>query len=138
MRLATLLALVLGALFAPAATASAASLRMVDASPLRLAGAGFSPRERVRVVVRLGETRRVRHVRAGARGRVRVSFRHLAAVDACGPGLTATATGSAGHRATLKLPPRMCPVEQGGGDVLPPPPPQDPCTVGERFCPVAP
>jgi hypothetical protein len=95
---------------APAPGASTApSLRMLDASPVRLAGAGFSPGERVRVRASAGGERRSRRVHANSRGRFRVSFAGMA-LDPCAEVLSATATGSKGHRASLKqMPQRLCP-----------------------------
>ena len=58
--------------------ADAAKLRVLDASPVRLAGSGFSPGERVRVRVRAGLAKRSRRVRANADGRFRVRFAELA------------------------------------------------------------
>ena len=50
------LALIVGG-SAPARAATP-KLRLLDASPVRLAGSGFSPRERVRVRVRTGGAKR--------------------------------------------------------------------------------
>jgi hypothetical protein len=102
--------LVLLGVAAPAPGASVTpSLRIFDASPVRLAGAGFSPGERVSVRARSGGERRSRRVHANSRGRFRVSFAGMA-LDPCAEILSATATGSKGHRASLKpLPQRLCP-----------------------------
>ena len=106
--LGALLALLVIAAPAPGAS-PAPSLRMAGTSPVRLAGAGFSAGERVRVRAWAGGERRSRRVRANSRGRFRVSFAGMA-LDPCAEVLSATATGSRGHHATLKeLPKRLCP-----------------------------
>lgn len=123
--------------------AAAPKLRMLDASPLRLAGSGFSPGERVRVRARTGLAKRSRRVRADSDGRFRVRFARLAQ-DPCSGSLAATATGSDGHRASLKHAQRQCPPSSdppgGGSDEPPTPapePPPDPCLSGRRACPPA-
>ena len=73
-----LVALALLALTAvPAQGRSQPRLRPVGISPVRLAGEGFSPGERVRVRARVGGRKRTKHVRAGAHGRFRVRFAEL-------------------------------------------------------------
>ena len=132
------LALIIGG-SAPAG-ASTPRLRMLDASPVRLAGSGFSPRERVRVRVRTGGSKRTRRVRANSRGRFRVTFRHLAQ-DPCRDSLSATAVGSAGHVTSLTKVRRLCPPStdtpgsSGSGQGTSNPPPADPCLNGDRQCP---
>ena len=90
------------------ARAASPKLRLLDASPVRIAGSGFFPRERVRVSVRTGGAKRTRRVRANSRGRFRVTFKHLAQ-DACADSLSATAVGSAGHVISLTRVRRICP-----------------------------
>ncbi len=124
--------------------AAAPRLRVVDASPVRLAGSGFAPGERVRVRARAGLTRRTRHVRAGSNGRFRVRFAHLAQ-DPCSESLRATATGSDGHRATVRRAPRLCPPAMDppaspAPTAAPAPKPgpgpaPDPCVADGRECP---
>ena len=127
---------------------AAATLALVDSSPLRFAGRHFAPGERVAVRVRMGGIRRTRHVTAGARGRFRARFRRLR-LDRCGGGLTARATGSEGNRATYKRAKPQCPPPLDPPGSAPPresgpsgDPPADPCSSGEstgaqRQCPPA-
>jgi hypothetical protein len=119
--------------------ASSPHLRLLDASPVRIAGSGFAAGERVRVRARAGGAKRTRHVRANAHGRFRVRFKHLAQ-DPCGESLSVTARGSDGHRASLKRLARMCPIPvdpaPGGGGQEPPP--DQPCHQTGRPCPPAP
>jgi hypothetical protein len=137
--------LVMGALLAVLAGGSAQGsaaprLRMVDASPVWLAGSGFAPGERVRVHARAGLAHRTRHARADAHGRFRVRFAHLAH-DLCSESLSATATGVYGHRATLKRARRRCPPALDPPPVVAPAPKPgpgpgpDPCLTGRRACP---
>lgn len=87
----------------------AASLRLADTAPLVLRGAGFKPREQVRIVVKAGADRRSRTVSANSAGRFLVRFRALGH-HPCDGGLVATATGSFGSHARLKLLPQpLCP-----------------------------
>ena len=108
---AVLLALV--ALATPASAAEATpSLRLVTLTPLTLRGAGFAPAETVRVVLTPGRGRKpaVRTARATTAGSFRVRYA-LVALEPCHGFVVATATGSAGSRATWK---RACrpPSEQ--------------------------
>jgi hypothetical protein len=122
----------------------APKLRLVDASPLRIVGSGFSSGERVRVRARAGGAKRTRHVRANADGRFRVRFARLAQ-DPCSESMSATAVGSDGHRATLKHVRRQCPPDlrpeaTAAPDDPPasqpgPGPAPDPCLTGGRACP---
>jgi hypothetical protein len=121
--------------------AGAAKLRVLDPSPVRLAGSGFSPGERVRVRARIGLAKRSQRVRADADGRFRVRFAHLAQ-DPCSQSLRATAKGSDGHRATLKRVRRLCPPALDPPSPAPPAAPApkpgpapDPCLTSGRACP---
>ena len=145
--LAALLGLIATGLFTSSAATErpgAATLALVDSSPLRFAGRHFAPGERVTVRVSMGGIRRTRHVTAGARGRFRVTFRRLA-LDRCGGGLTARATGSEGNRATYKRAQPQCPPPLDPPSSAPPresarpgDAPADPCSSGaQRQCPPA-
>ena len=90
-----------------------AALRIVAAEPVRVAGVGFRPRERVRVVAVVGDVRAAKLVRASGTGTFGVAFADLAA-DRCLTGLVVTASGSAGSRASAKLPKLLCPPPLGG------------------------
>ena len=79
--------------------AGAPTLTVAELDPLRLAGAGFVARERVRVTVTSADGRRTRHVRARRGGRLRVTFR---GVDVC-DGVEARAVGNRGSRASLSF-----------------------------------
>ena len=81
-------------------------LRLAEPAPLTLNGAGFRANEHVRVVAIAGK-RATQSATAGVRGRFAVRFRGMAA-DTC-RGLTATAIGDKGSRATYKRAPGECP-----------------------------
>ncbi len=85
--------------------AAAPGLTLADADPVRLAGAGFASRERVRVKVMSGDVQRTRRVRARRSGRFRVTFRAVRACD----GFEARATGSRGSRASMSFAAFSCP-----------------------------
>jgi hypothetical protein len=113
MRSALVIALALSlALFGTAAaggsaTSSAkATLKLERGAPLTLRGSRFVPAERVVVSVRGGK-RQTKRVTANGRGGFVVSFPRLS-YDRCDP-LFALAVGSRGSRASLKMPPRLCP-----------------------------
>jgi hypothetical protein len=91
-----------------AAAAATPALRLLDSSPVRFAGRGFAPGERVRVRASAAGSSRTRRVSAGARGRFRVTFRHLSH-DRCSGLLIARAIGSEGRRASYKRPQPQCP-----------------------------
>lgn len=116
----------------PAPCASSASLRLVDSSPVTLAGSHFCAGERLRVRASAGGERRSHRVRAGARGRFRTSFPGLP-YDPCTTDLRGSATGPDGVRASLKRPQRQCPVpldpgqEPSGSERAAEPGPGDPC-----------
>jgi hypothetical protein len=77
------------------------TLRLADRQPLVLRGLWFAPGERVRVTVAVDEGRAMRRSAAGARGTFSANFAPLA-LDRCN-GLFASAVGSEGSRAALKL-----------------------------------
>jgi hypothetical protein len=108
-RLALVLVAVLFSLLGQqaSATSSRAGLRIVDDTPpTTLRGFGFRPHEHVRLVAVAGTTRSVRKVVASALGRFGVHVR--GDVNAC-TGVSVTAVGSMGTRATLKRAPGQCP-----------------------------
>jgi hypothetical protein len=85
-----------------------ATLRLDDdAVPAVLRGAGFKPREHVRVVVLSGTTRTVRKLVATRLGRFGLRMRED--MNAC-QGFSATAVGSKGTKATFKRAPGQCPL----------------------------
>jgi hypothetical protein len=93
-------------------------LRPLGLSPVRLAGEGFAPGERVRVRAFVGGRKRTKHVRAGAHGRFRVRFAELSR-NPCTQKLKASAVGTKGHDAKLdsaplncESPPDRCPADQ--------------------------
>jgi hypothetical protein len=88
------------------ASNGAATMKVVDRTPLTLRGTGFEAGERVRVVVRTTSTRQLR-LNATARGSFVAAFR-AASYNRCS-GLTAFAFGSRGSRAQLVLPAPACP-----------------------------
>jgi hypothetical protein len=84
------------------------ALRVVDRTPLLVAGRGFHTGERVRVVVRGEGMRNVRRTRASARGTFRVRFEGVSA-SGCGGGLDVRAVGGAGSTAVAKIVFPLCP-----------------------------
>ena len=88
------------------ASSGAATIKILDRTPLTLRGTGFAAGERVRVVVRTASTRQMR-LSATARGSFVAAFR-AASYNRCS-GLTAFAFGSRGSRAQLVLPAPACP-----------------------------
>jgi hypothetical protein len=114
-----LVALVLLAVAAaPAQGRTPPKLRPLGISPVRLAGSGFSPGERVRVRAFVGGHKRTKHVRAGKHGRFRVRFAELTR-NPCTQKLKATAVGTEDHDAALESaplncesPPDRCPADQ--------------------------
>jgi len=97
-----------GALAAPTtAVTTRPALRLADDSPLMFSGTGFRANEHVRVVAIAGK-RATHWATAGTRGRFAVRFLGMAA-DAC-RGLSATAIGDQGSRATYKRAPGQCPI----------------------------
>ena len=110
--LLTAVALVLlGITAVSAAWAARPTIRVVDSRPLMLQGTGFVPSERVKLLVSVARTRRIRVARAGQRGAFSVVVRGLA-VGPCSSGLSVRAIGSRGSRAYFQLyrPDRMCPL----------------------------
>jgi hypothetical protein len=109
-RVASLIAaaLVIAALagVAPAAS-SRPTLRIAVELPLAVGGSSFHARELVRVTAVGTFGRRSRSVRATLAGRFVVRFAGLSG-DPCTLRMV-TATGAAGSRALLRLPPGVCP-----------------------------
>lgn len=100
-----ILVLTLALAGAAVATPTRPALSLADRSPLALRGTGFVPREAVRVVVVAAGERRVRLVRASARGTFVATFAGVSVHDACS--LVARAVGS--RRSYAKLPLPLCP-----------------------------
>jgi hypothetical protein len=107
---AILLAAVFGGAVAAPTTAvtTRPALRLADDAPLMLSGSGFRASEPVKVVAIAGK-RATHWVTAGSGGRFAVRFRGMDA-NAC-RGLTATAIGDRGSRATYKRAPGQCPAD---------------------------
>jgi hypothetical protein len=85
-----------------------ATLLITDTSPIRLVGAGFVPRELVRVTVVTPEVHRSARIRATRSGHFTVSFAAVAP-DRCNSAIRATAFGDKGSRAAAKVPQLQCP-----------------------------
>jgi hypothetical protein len=84
-----------------------ASLELVSVDPLRVAGAGFKPYERVRVTAWVDGTRTTAQARAGRRG----AFQLRIAGSTGGPCRSSAilvAVGSRGSRTTVALDNIMC------------------------------
>lgn len=84
------------------------ALRLVDSSPLTLRGTGFRAGEHVTVRLATGRGRAIGRTVANARGSFRSRF-PKASANACA-GLSATAVGDRGSRASFKRAPGECPV----------------------------
>jgi hypothetical protein len=116
---AALLAVLALALAPPGAAASpsaapAPSLRFLDLTPALVRGARFAPGERVRVTLRAGTDRRVRTIRAAARGGFTVNFGRLREQDRCSGLVSIAAVGARGDRAFYRLPAMACPAMASG------------------------
>ena len=108
-----LVAVVAGAVASAPTTAvgTRPTLRLIDDSSLVFSGSGFRSSEHVSVrVVVISGRRGTKRVTAGPGGRFAVRFRGMNASEAC-RGLTATAIGDRGSRATYKRAPGVCPVD---------------------------
>jgi hypothetical protein len=92
---------------AAASPATRPALRLVDAGPVVFRGSGFKAHERVRVVV-YAQTRAAKRTTASLTGAFTVRFAGLDP-SACA-GLSATAVGDGGSRASFKRPPGQCPA----------------------------
>jgi hypothetical protein len=101
------LPLVAVALLSPAAAArslGSPALSPVALEPLRVRGAGFDGRERVRVTAETSTGRATRRVRATRGGRFVVTFRGVRTCD----GVAVSARGSRGSRASLQVSASLC------------------------------
>ena len=81
------------------------ALRLVSASPLKIRGLRFVPKERVRVLV--VEADATKRVSADAQGSFVATF-HETSTDRCSA-LSVLAVGLRGSRAALKSPGPLCP-----------------------------
>jgi hypothetical protein len=106
---------------APAsATAPRPSVTFASLTPgVKVRGAHFRPRERVKVTLRVTSLTRVRSARASAAGRFVVDFGALARSRRCGGPLTIVAVGAGGERAFRALPPIECPAPVAAMTALP-------------------
>jgi hypothetical protein len=84
------------------------TLRVADAGPVVLRGAGFLPGEHVRVTVVAGPKHAAKRLTARPAGTFTVRFASLSA-GACAA-FGATAIGDKGSRAIYKRSPGMCPA----------------------------
>lgn len=103
----------IAALLALAASASAgttkATLRVVDASPLTVRGAGFHAEQSVRLTLRRdGRLLVRRNISTGPRGGFRATFASEA-LHRCGGDVAITARDASGRFAAAKLPQPDCP-----------------------------
>jgi hypothetical protein len=93
----------------PASAGLQPQLRLVDSSPLTLAGAGFKKSERVTLALYVHDARYAKRVRATLGGTFRVAFQSAGAIDRCNTDVWAQATGSRGSSATMKRAQPQCP-----------------------------
>src|SRR5438105_1572205 len=100
------LVLALGAAAPGAASPARPALRVATTEPLEIRGFHFQASERVRLFLRVGETKAARVVRANARGAFSALFEDLAA-SRCDV-LTVRAIGARGSEARLKLEQPAC------------------------------
>ena len=84
------------------------TLRVTDLTPVTVKGARFEPGETVRVVLRAGDTKRVRMVRAASGGGFMVDFGTLLRRERCDVAISLAASGTQGNRVVYKLPPLNC------------------------------
>ncbi len=106
---ALLLTVALGTAAASTAdTNSTAKLRVVDLSPLKVAGVRFKAGEGIRVTLRVEGARLGRQVQASPTGSFTASFPRTS-VDRCSADIALDAIGAHGSRAQLKLPQLACP-----------------------------
>jgi len=103
--IAATLALLSGGIANGVTNKSHPALRLMDSAYVAVRGTGFKPHERVRVVV-VTRVRKTKRVVAGAAGRFTVRFPRLNSSDCYG--LSVTAVGSKGSRASLKVPRGEC------------------------------
>jgi hypothetical protein len=108
-------------------------LELAGSDPLKLAGSGFCARERLRVRVRAGESRRVRRVRADESGSFRVRFGQVH-YDPCSSTLRASARSAGDLRASLKRPQTLCPVPMQPPGGTPPAEPSGPSGPAPDRC----
>lgn len=94
---------------AGATPSSPPKLRLVDMSPLKVAGTRFRPVERIRVTLTRDGARTVRRATTTTRGTFLVSFGTLTRFDPCNDLFTVVAVGGRGDRAELKYLGRECP-----------------------------
>ena len=93
---------------ASARTDGTPNIRFTDLSPVQVKGARFLPGETVRLVLRAGESKRVRTIRVSAGGTFTVGFGTLARQDTCGGEVTLVTITAKGVRATHRLPALDC------------------------------
>ena len=92
-----------------ASGAAGPTLRIVSAAPVTLVGRGFGRGENVRITLVSEGTVHAKWARADRVGSFTTSFQAIR-VDRCNATLAASAVGSGGRRAQLKLPQRACPI----------------------------
>jgi hypothetical protein len=103
---AATLALALSGLGAAGSSSHRASLRLITTVPLKIAGAHFRSRERVRVVVTVFDAKKARAIRASGKGSFVTEFPIGAGRCAA---VRVVAVGNAGSRTVLKhLPAPAC------------------------------
>jgi hypothetical protein len=84
-------------------------LKLVDLTPLTIAGTNFKTSERVSVIVGVDDAKYVRRLRATPRGTFRVEFQDVLVTDRCNTDVWARAAGGAGSVAVLKRAQPLCP-----------------------------
>ena len=84
------------------------SLRVADLTPVMVKGARFQPGQMIRVVLRAGESKRVRIVRVSAGGGFMVDFGPLTRKDRCSGDISIAAIATRGFGAVYRLPTMAC------------------------------
>jgi hypothetical protein len=87
-------------------------VRLIDRSPVTVAGTSFRPSERITLAVTLGEERIVRVLRATPTGTFRSVFPKLT-YDRCLGALAVSAQGARGSCASWTVQPLECPARSG-------------------------
>jgi len=89
------------------------ALRFAALTPVKVKGANFKSREKIRVVLMLNGAKRISQTRASATGGFTVAFSGAEEADRCNSDVWARATGARGSTATAKMPQAMCPPRLG-------------------------
>ena len=93
---------------ASARTDGTPTIRFTDLTPVQVKGTRFLPGDMIRVVLRAGESKRVRTIRVSARGSFSVNFGTLPRRDTCSGEISLVTVPAKGIRAAYRLPTVAC------------------------------